>query len=212
MSMLKEERKALRDELERIYGIHLREDDELLPILQFITEASKLTDLNVSELKALLEQMKASSEAAFGKYTHDYGQFLKASRELYASALNQSREILVKTRQDLEGLPGIFLGFRQSIEQLKIPTHITVKRISFEENTMSFLWKFFVASVAVVSVTIVVAALWISMVNDELHQLRRDHDIQQQQWLQKFYNKMKEENPEATERFIMNNPIPNKTN
>ena len=212
MSMLKEERKALRDELERVYGIHLREDDELLPIIQFITEASKLTEINVGELKRLLEEMKASSETAFGKYSSDYTQFLKNSRELYAESLNASRAILVKTKQDLEGLPGIFLGFRQSIEQLKIPTHITVKRISFEENTMSFLWKFFVASVATVSVTIVVAALWISMVNDELHRLRRDHDIQQQQWLQKFYDKMKEENPEAAERFIMNNPIPNKTN
>jgi len=135
--MLKEERKALRDELERVYGIHLREDDELLPIIQFITEASKLADLNVAELKRLLEEMKSSSEAAFGQYANDYKQFHKASRELYAAALNESRAILVKTRQDLEGLPGIFLGFRQSIERLKIPTQITVKRISFEENTCS---------------------------------------------------------------------------
>lgn len=209
MSMLKEERKALRDEFERIYGIHLREDDELLPIIQFITEASKLADLNTIELRKLVEEMKASSETAFGQYSNDYKYFLEASRQLLASSGNESRLILNSAKKDLEVLPKMVNDFRTAVNQLKIPTHVTIKRISFEENTMSFLWKFFTASLFIVILSLGGSMMWAHQINEENLRIKREYNPEQHDWLLKYYNQMKLDAPGASQKFIKQNPIPN---
>jgi hypothetical protein len=209
MSMLREERKALRDEFERIYGIHLREDDEILPIIQFITEASKLAGLNTAELKKLFEEIKVSSEVVFGQYSNDYKTFLEASRQLLTASANESKLILSSAKKDLEGLPKMVNDFRTAVNQLKIPTHITVKRISFEEATMSFLWKFFSASLTIVVLALAGAMFWAHLVNEEKVRIQREYKIEQYDWLVKYYNQMKHDAPGASQKFINNNPLPN---
>jgi hypothetical protein len=208
MSMLREERKALRDDFERIYGIHLREDDELLPIIQFITEASKLADLNIAELKKLLEEMRVSSENAFGQYSNDYKNVLEASRQLLASSAIESRSILNSAKKDIEVLPKMVNDFRTAVNQLKIPTHVTIKRISFEENTMSFLWKFFTASLFVVILSVGGSMMWVHQINEENLRIKREYNTEQHDWLRKYYNQMKLDAPNSSQKFINQNPIP----
>jgi hypothetical protein len=213
MSMLKEERKALRDEFERTYGIHLLEDDELLPIIQFICDASKLADLNTTELKKLVEEMKGNSEVAFGQYSHDYKNLIEVSRQLLAATANESKSIFNSTRRDLEALPKMVNDFKGAVNQLKIPTHVTLKRISFEENTMSFLWKFFTVSILAVTVSIIAAIIWVHQTNEENIRVKTRCNIEQHEWLLKYYDHMKHDAPGASQKFINGNPIPsNKIN
>ena len=196
MSMLKEERKALRDELERLYGIHLREDDEFLPIIHFISNASKLADAKTTELNKILEEMKGSSRTLFSKHESDYSQFLSASKQILVHSLNESKQILGNAKKDIEGLPKMVSEFRNSINHLKIPTQITVQKIAFENGTMNFLWKYFTISVAITIVTTGILAFWIVNLNNDNASLKSERDQ-----LLEYYKHMKRIAPKETEAF-----------
>jgi hypothetical protein len=207
--MLKEERKALRDNMERIYGIHLREDDELLPIIHFITEAATRSDLSNAEAKKLIDEIRKSTNEVFGNYARDYNRYLQASLELIQVAANESKQILSVARKDIQLLPKIVSEFRASINALKIPTHVTVKKISFDSGTMSFLWKYFMISSVVVILSIATSILWVLNANDQLRQIKNLHKADEYDWLLNYQDYMMKNAPDISQQFIDANPRPN---
>lgn len=206
--MIKEERKELRDEMERVYGIYLREDDELLPIIHFITEASKLAELNTSESKKLLEKMKTSSDEMIAAHSTEFKNLLVNSGQMLSKATSESKEMIITTKKSLEGLPKMVQDFKNTIASLKIPEQIIIKRISFDESTMSFLWKYFTLSVFIIILTISISAFWIYNTNKEMAELKDKYKTESYEWLLKYYNKMKKVAPEVTKKFKEENPIP----
>jgi flagellar hook-basal body complex protein FliE len=208
MSMLKEERKELRDEIERTYGIHLREDDELLPIIQFITEASKLADLNTSESKRLLEEMKSASEKMIADQTVEFKNLLTRSSQMLSTSASESKEMINATKKGLDGLPKMVKDFKDAIQALKIPEQVTVKRISFDSGTMSFLWKYFIMSLGVIVLTLSASVWWAYNVNKQMAYVRTKYQPQRHEWLLRYYDHMKKEAPNVTQKFIDENPMP----
>lgn len=208
MGMLKEERKELRDEFERLYGIHLRDDDELLPIIQFITEASKLADLNTTESKKLLEEMKTASEKMIADHSIEFKNLLSKSGQMLSASASESKALISSAKKDLDGLPKMVTDFKDAITALKIPHHVTVKRISFDGATMSFLWKYFTLSIVVVVLTLFATGWWAYDINKEMIDLKNKYKPQDYEWLYQYYNYMKSEAPNLTQKFIEAHPIP----
>jgi hypothetical protein len=188
MSMLKEERKELRDEFERLYGIHLREDDELLPIIQFITEASKLAQLSNDESKKILEDMKSAQAKIFEQIIQNY------------------KVIIENTRKDISGFPLLISDLKKSISGIpKIPEEVKINQVrTFETRTISFLWKYFlVSSVAILIALSLAVYSW-----SEREKMIERYQPSQLKWLYGYYEHMEKEAPTISKKFINKNPIP----
>jgi hypothetical protein len=199
MAMLKEERKALRDELERVYGIHLREDDEFLPVIHFIHEASKLADLNNAESKKILEEMKTTS----GKV---YSDSLEQLKTMYLQASKNLLAINENARKELTGLPQLVADLKKSVASVpRIPEEVRINQVrTFETNTMSFLWRYFVVSFICVLAAVAAAGyLW-----TENKQIKEDFRPAQNKWLIKYYHYMEENAPNTHKKFILENQMP----
>ncbi len=205
MSMLiKEEKKALRDELERTYGIRIHDDDELLPILHYITDASKLASLHLEESRNILTEMKTASSKMIEDHTSRFQILLNDSGQMLNRTAVQSKEMIVSTKKELEGFPKIVKDFNTAITSLKIPQQVTIKKISFENSTMSFLWKYFTISALVIAINVPFSFWWISQVSKESERA----NFQTKEWLMLYFDKMKIEAPNATNKFIEQHPIP----
>lgn len=203
MSMLREERKQLRDEMERVYGINLREDDELLPVIQFITEASKLADLTSSELKQTLAQIKEATDKLIADNNQEFKKLLHESDRILTAAAVDARTIVRDTQSGIDGLPKIVAEFKEAVSKLNIPKQIVIKQVSFEEGTMSFLWKYFTVSVMVVVISFVGSMWWVQRVSN-----KSNENSTNAEWLQKFYLEMREQAPMKTYEFTQKNPVP----
>ena len=203
-ALLKEEKKALRDELERTYGIRLKEDDELLPVLHYITDASKLASRHVEESKTILEEMRTASDKMIEEHSGKFKILLNESAQMLNRAALQSKEMITATKKELEGFPKVVKEFNSSIGSLRIPQQITLKTISFDNSTMSFLWKYFTISALVIAISVPFSFWWISQVTKESTKA----NLETNEWFMLYFDKMKVEAPNATEKFIQEHPMP----
>lgn len=196
MAMLKEERKLLRDELERVYGIHVREDDELLPIIHFIQESSKLAASNTTESKNMLGEMKSSYEKILS-------ESLEQFKTMYSQAGKNLMAINENTRKDLAGLPQLVADLKKSVASLpKIPEEVRINQVrTFESKTVSFLWGYFVVSFICISIAVALAGYYWT----ENRQIKNTYRPEQRSWLLKYYNYMKETAPSSHSSFIQKN-------
>ena len=202
--LIKEERRALCVMLERTYGIRIKEDDELLPILHYINDSAKLASRNMEESKSILNDMKSGSGKMIDEHHAKFKSLFNSSAQMLNQAATQSKEMILLTRRELAFFPKVVGDFKKVIESLNIPKQITIKEISFEDSTMLFLWRYFTISLLAFALIIIFSFLWFSKENKVIKKAEWETKL----WTQLYYERMKFEAPEATKKFIKEYPLP----
>lgn len=199
MAMLKEEQKALRDEFERTYGIRIRQDDELLPILHFIKKASEDTRQSSDRSKVLIEEFTNTAAGLFSESAQKFG-------EMYLKAGERLSTIHENSRKDLGSLPHLVLDLKKSISAIPhIPEEFKVNHVqSFDKKTLAFLWKYFSVSVFCIAISVGLAFYFWYQNREIVSQYKPG----QHKWLINYYNHMKGNASKVSKEFIDQNPIP----
>ncbi len=204
MAMLKEEQKALRDHIERTYGIRLREDDEMLPVLHFIhEEANKVLAVHdeikkqVEQANSLSEEMKIAAQKIFMESSEKF-------KELYIQAGKNFQIVQEKTRSDLSSIPQLVADLKKAVAAVPvIPSEIkTIQERRFETGTQKFLWGYFMISVLIIAISIASAFYY----REETQRVIKETKAEKVEWLTRFYIQMRIEAPNATQKFIEKNP------
>jgi hypothetical protein len=148
--------------------------------------------------------MKTASNKMIEDHTAKFQILLSESGQMLNRTAVQSKEMILSTKKELDGFPKIVKEFNTAIASLKIPQQISIKKISFESATMSFLWKYFTISALVIATTVPFSFWWISQVSNESN----NTNLETIEWMRLYFDKMKAEAPNATEKFIQEHPMP----
>ena len=205
--MLEEERRELRDRLEREWGIKVPLDDSFIPTLHYV-------DTNMKAVLAMVEEAKLSKDEAkeiFAEMKKFFSESLKRFQDMYVQGGSKITAIQEAFRDEVLTIRPEISALKKSVSN--IPEEVKINYVrTFETKTMSFLWTYFVVSLAVILLSV-----WFGFKGHYMGQEKIQTSVDQQlkplrnelQWYRGFYQEMSTNGaPNSTQRYVQDHPFP----